>query len=259
MPNIVLKSDDVVLNTFPLAREAIIGMGSGESNHIILSGGDVSRNHAEIELMDNQYLLVDLESEFGTFVNQELIIAHALADGDCVEIGNYRLLFEYPMEELLADLQELEELALPDSGAGAEPKKEEPKEVKTSQKTVAMDTSQHRAKLVKGISDMMVSPEPKKEINGILTFLSGQEEKVKLGNEVTRIGKSPASDIVLRGLTIGKTAAVISKKPDGYYLAYVEGVAKPKVNFQTVKNEILLREFDVIEIGAYQMQFHLKN
>jgi len=58
---------------------------------------------------------------------------------------------------------------------------------------------------------------------------------------------------------IGKTAATISKRPKGYYLSYVGGVAKPKVNDVAVKESVLLNEFDIIELGSVKMQFIYKN
>ena len=54
---------------------------------------------------------------------------------------------------------------------------------------------------------------------------------------------------------MGRTAATISKRPDGFYLTCVGGMSLPKVNQQKVKREILLNDADVIDIGACQLQF----
>ena len=53
----------------------------------------------------------------------------------------------------------------------------------------------------------------------------------------------------------GKTAATISKRPNGYYLSFVGGMAKPKLNDFVVKESALLNEFDIIEIGPAKLQF----
>ena len=61
--------------------------------------------------------------------------------------------------------------------------------------------------------------------------------------------------IVIGGLMMGKTAATISKRPNGYSLAFVEGMTKPKVNGETVKDSVRLKEFDTISIGSVTFQF----
>jgi hypothetical protein len=77
---------------------------------------------------------------------------------------------------------------------------------------------------------------------------------VELTKKLTKIGKNASSDIVVSGLTVGQTAATISKRPDGYYLSYVGGMSKPKVNGETVRESAPLKQFDVIEIGSAKMQ-----
>ena len=61
------------------------------------------------------------------------------------------------------------------------------------------------------------------------------------------------------GLMVGGTAATISKRPNGYSLSYVEGMAKPKVNGKAVKESVMLKEFDEIEIGSVKLQFFVKS
>ena len=63
-------------------------------------------------------------------------------------------------------------------------------------------------------------------------------------------------DVVVR---TNSTAATISKRPNGYSLAFVEGMTKPKVNGETVKDSVMLKEFDNIEFGSVKMQFFIKN
>lgn len=62
----------------------------------------------------------------------------------------------------------------------------------------------------------------------------------------------------MSGLTVGATAATISKRPNGYHLSYVSGLAKPRINGKTVKESVALHEFDIIEIGSARMQFFTK-
>jgi hypothetical protein len=92
-----------------------------------------------------------------------------------------------------------------------------------------------------------------------LSFLAGGDGELVIQKKLIKIGKDASSDIIAKGLMIGKTAATISKRPKGFYLSYVGGMAKPKVNDVAVKESVLLKEFDVIEIGSIKMQFIYKN
>ena len=88
-------------------------------------------------------------------------------------------------------------------------------------------------------------------------------ENAKIGGNVTlgpriKIGKNSGCDIVVSGLGIGKTAATISRRPDGYYLSYVGGLSKLRVNGEVIKESIKLKVFDVVELGSAKMQFFTK-
>jgi hypothetical protein len=54
------------------------------------------------------------------------------------------------------------------------------------------------------------------------------------------------------------TAATISKRPAGYTISYMGGMAKLKINGKVVKDSVLLKDFDTIELGAYKFQFYHK-
>jgi adenylate cyclase len=54
----------------------------------------VSKEHCQIELIEGQYVLRDLSSLNGTFVNGERIREHRLEPGDEITIGSTRIVFE---------------------------------------------------------------------------------------------------------------------------------------------------------------------
>ena len=80
----------------------------------------------------------------------------------------------------------------------------------------------------------------------------------ELEKDVITIGRDAANDIVISGFLVGKTAATISRRPNGYFINYVEGMAKIKINDKPVKDSAQLKEFDKIEIGSALMEFILK-
>jgi pSer/pThr/pTyr-binding forkhead associated (FHA) protein len=88
-----------------------------------------------------------------------------------------------------------------------------------------------------------------------LAYLAGGKGKIILTKKTTIIGKHPKSDIVVKGFWVGKSSVSISKRPDGYYLCYLGGLSKPKVNQTPVKQVILLKDSDVIDIGSTKLQF----
>ena len=62
-------------------------VGRTRHNDIQVDAPSVSRKHAEIALSENGYVVRDLGSENGTFVNGERIAEHVLADGDLLHFG----------------------------------------------------------------------------------------------------------------------------------------------------------------------------
>lgn len=71
-------------------------IGRADDNQIRLKSGDISRRHAMIALAQGNFLLRDLQSQNGTYVNGQRVAEHVLADGDRVRIGNsIELVFHY--------------------------------------------------------------------------------------------------------------------------------------------------------------------
>jgi len=76
--------------------QAEISIGRDVSNDFIINDVEVSRRHARLTLQGTQYVLEDLGSTNGTFVNgQRLAGPHILRPGDIVLLGeNVTLSFE---------------------------------------------------------------------------------------------------------------------------------------------------------------------
>jgi hypothetical protein len=123
---------------------------------------------------------------------------------------------------------------------------------------MVMDTSQYRS-MIKKSKPEAHNPLKRQDENGAagnLNFLSGGVGKIHLMHETTKIGKHPDCDIVIKGMWVGKTAAVISKRSDGVYLSYIGGLSKPRINDKTLTGSVMLNDFDIIEIGSVKLQFH---
>lgn len=77
--------------------EAPITFGRNPDNTIVLNSGRSSRRHAEIRRAGSEYVLSDLGSANGTFVNgQRLAAPHTLRPGDIFQIGDDTFRFDAP-------------------------------------------------------------------------------------------------------------------------------------------------------------------
>ncbi len=81
------------IGTHFLIREAKQRLGRDSHCEIHLEDSEASRTHAEIDFVSGQYLLKDLGSSNGTFVNGKRITDHTLCVGDRVQIGKRLMLF----------------------------------------------------------------------------------------------------------------------------------------------------------------------
>ena len=235
MPNITLKFKDSVLSRHFIGRGQSLTIGRRKDNDIVIENLAVSGHHAKIDSVGESFVLVDLQSKNGSFVNEQLVSSHWLKDGDLVSIGKHLLVFS------TAD------------GASAAAA---PAEI---DKTMVMDTSNYRSMVQKSAAAL---PKPllrQEDASGYLAYLSGGHGKLDLSNKLIKIGKDPTSEIVVKGLFVGGTAATISRRPDGYYLSCAGRFSRPRVNDQTVKKSIMLQDLDVIAIGSVKLQFFIKD
>lgn len=76
---------------FPL--EPLSFVGRTPDNQVRLNKPAVSRRHAQLSQTENGWLLKDLQSENGTWVNGDRIRERLLAEGDRVQFGTVRLVF----------------------------------------------------------------------------------------------------------------------------------------------------------------------
>jgi len=71
----------------------VITIGRSRSNTIYLAHGSASRNHARISLIDGQYVLSDLKSRNGTYVNKKRIKNISLKHNDRIVLGDRSFVF----------------------------------------------------------------------------------------------------------------------------------------------------------------------
>ena len=70
-------------------------IGRSGSNSVCIDSQRVSRHHAAIEWTGDRFMLTDMGSRNGTYVNNEKVRAHALCNGDAIIVGDCQLRFLY--------------------------------------------------------------------------------------------------------------------------------------------------------------------
>lgn len=223
MPLITLKFKNNKISEHPLEKGKSLTIGRRSTNDVVIENLAVSGYHAKIDSIGDGFVLTDLQSKNGCYVNDQLVVSHWLKGGDVISIGKHTLSFNYREGE-----------AVPE------------KEFGPVDQTMLMDHERPANKPAEA---------PGAKPTGVVAFLSGGEGEVPLAKKLMKIGKDSAADIVISGFGVGQTAATISQRPNGYVLSYVGGLSRVKVNGSPVKESITLREFDVIDIGSAKMQF----
>jgi len=89
---LIVKRGHYAGSQFQLDRP-VMTVGRHPDSDIFLDDITVSRRHAEFRRENGKFLVVDHGSLNSTYVNREPVDSAALADGDEVQIGNFRLVF----------------------------------------------------------------------------------------------------------------------------------------------------------------------
>jgi pSer/pThr/pTyr-binding forkhead associated (FHA) protein len=245
MAKLYLKFGDAVLKEVPLSQNAAT-IGRLPDNTLQIDNLAVSGHHAKIYFDDGHYVVEDLGSLNGTYVNNKRIGQATLIHGDQVLIGKHVVEFKNEGAMALG-------ASLPKAGPAA-PKLDA---------TVVLDTRQAQHMLAeKGApasQSRSVSGEavPAKERIALLSVVKGKTDQQKyiLTGKLTLIGKSEMATIRLKGFFAPASAALISRRDNKYFIAPSERKIKLKINGAGSPNLRELHEGDAIEIGNFKASF----
>jgi pSer/pThr/pTyr-binding forkhead associated (FHA) protein len=84
----VIESDKI----YPLVK-AIINIGRRMENDLVIDDPRVSRTHAQLRGIQGHYVLFDLSSTGGTFVNGSRIRETIIYPNDTISLGGFTLTF----------------------------------------------------------------------------------------------------------------------------------------------------------------------
>ena len=74
-------------------EEAITTIGRAAANRLCVDSTKVSRHHAVIQRSGDRYVLTDMGSRNGTFVNGEKVFSRVLRNDDAITVGDCEIRF----------------------------------------------------------------------------------------------------------------------------------------------------------------------
>lgn len=261
MAKLILSLDGSVIREVPLDKERLT-IGRKPHNDIQIENLAVSGEHACIVTILNDSFLEDLGSTNGTLVNGNPIKKHILQNNDVIEIGKYKLKYmgdvptagQTPAE----DFEKTMVLRMP-AAVRAE----------TAPK-VSSDTQGGSAPFVApaaatpvvapAMSAVTTASAPAAAVSAVkpaeaqplaaIQILNGPSAGTEreLTKNLTTLGKP------------GVQVAVITRRPQGYFITHVEGASFPIVNGMTLSAQAHpLKDHDVIELTGVKMEFFVKS
>jgi len=142
MTILTLLFNEKKLRDYELANGRQLTIGRSPDNDIVIDNPAVSGHHARVESVVSSFVLRDLGSTNGIFVNKQRVESHVLHHDDVVMIGKHKLIFNV--------LDSLEPSENGETGNNLKPAHDPLFEDKTR----FLDTRQHRDMIrqAKGIS-----------------------------------------------------------------------------------------------------------
>jgi FHA domain/FhaA, N-terminal domain len=86
------------MRVYPL-EVVVVNIGRREDNHLVIDDPRVSRLHAQLRIVRGQYVIFDLDSTGGTFVNGLRIHQYTLRAGDVISLAGVPLVFGQEIPE----------------------------------------------------------------------------------------------------------------------------------------------------------------
>jgi len=218
MPKMIVSIDGVVIREVQVTKDRT-SVGRRPYNDVVIDNLAVSGEHAVLQMSGNEVYLEDLNSTNGTFINGKAVKKQLLSDSDMVEIGKYKIKY------------------LSDTVSGAADK-------------AAMGPSS-------AVDLSLTSP------SGSATAILPVDESGAAGPASIKVlsGAAAGREVTLVKVvtTIGKpgvAVASITRRPQGFVVAHVEGSNKPTLNGIAIGTEpVLLSHGVVLELAGTKMQF----
>jgi predicted component of type VI protein secretion system len=248
MAKVILSLEGSVIREMNLDKERVT-IGRKPQNDIQIENLAVSSEHARIITILNDSFLEDLGSTNGTLVNGNPIKKHILQNNDAIEIGKYQLKYVSDTSAVQTSPEEFERTMVLRMPTAAQ-RPAAPLRTDTMTRMVA-EPPQPAAPSAVAPSPASAPP-PQAAASGQqahIQILSGPGvgRELALTKNLTTLGKP------------GVQVAVITKRPQGYFITHVEGANYPILNGTTLDAQAhALNNHDLLEIAGVKMAFFFK-
>ena len=244
MAKLILSLDGLVLKEYALTKERTT-IGRKPHNDVQIDNLAVSGEHAVIVTILDDSFLEDLGSTNGTLVNGQPVKKHFLQNNDVVEMGKYKL--KYLSEQGGQATTDFEKTMVLRPGAIQAAAPAAPSQARSFADT----TVNHAPGGARG--GARAAPHwrlaaPAQRI-GMLQILTGGNagKELELTKPLTTMGKP------------GVQVAVITRRPQGYFITHVEGDQFPILNGKTLDAQAhALDDHDIVELAGVKMEFFFK-
>ena len=262
---LILSMDGVVIKEYPLNKDRMT-IGRHAHNDIVIDNLAVSGEHAAVVTILHDSFLEDLDSTNGLEVNGTPTKKHFLQNNDLIEIGKYKLKYinDQVTQTSPADFEKTMVLrapvkqAAPIEKAGETASFAQPpagaNKVEPTIKTGRFEPAPQKAPSppVQAAAPSTSAPSPQAEYTqraAVVQILTGPNagKELELVKNLTTLGKP------------GLQVAVLTRRPHGFFITYVEGEHFPLVNGKALSNQPQqLNDHDVIELAGIKMEFYFK-
>jgi pSer/pThr/pTyr-binding forkhead associated (FHA) protein len=282
MAKLILSMDGLVLKEIPLSKERTT-IGRKAHNDIQIDNLAVSGEHAVIVTILNDSFMEDLGSTNGTLVNGNPVKKHFLQNNDVIELGKYKLKFiqeagaqpaaaaadfEKTMVLRPSAMKAAAEQAKAAGMAGAQAaqaaRQAAVHQVAASAAAAGVADKDNRGAQIAAAQAAApaapAAPAPAAPAApaapragqplGAIQLLSGANagKELELSKPLTTLGKP------------GVQVAVLTRRPQGYFITHVEGAQRPTVNGQPIgAAPHALKDHDLVEIAGVKMEFFHKS
>jgi FHA domain-containing protein len=232
MAKLLLKLNGAVLKEIALTRPQIT-IGRAPDNDLVLNSSEISGHHARIIQDGQSWVIEDLQSTNGTFLEGWKMVQHKFKHGDTTLIGKYVLLYQ--------------DQAMPDAG----PLASDP------EKTMILDSKKQRD-LFKTVQTPDENADRYQKLASVVIVRGKTDRKVyKLSGTRMLIGSHPTAAIKLSGWFAPSQAAAITHEA-GRYVLTSEG-HKVLLNGLPIAGRKELQSGDWVSVAGVVFEFSLKN
>ncbi|MGH8681231.1 MAG: FHA domain-containing protein, partial [Burkholderiales bacterium] len=273
---LILSMDGLVLKEITLTKERTT-IGRKPHNDIQIDNLAVSGEHAVIVTILADSFLEDLGSTNGTLVNGQPIKKHFLQNNDVVELGKYKLKYINDQTSKPASPQDFEKTMVLRPGAAPAPPKPPAEGLKPAPSPAApgMSTSQPSPTVATTQPTPTIpSPQPARAASASQAMPTMGTSQPMSTSQPIASGKVAAIQILsganagkemelMKALTTlgkpGVQVAVITRRPQGYFITHVEGANFPILNGKLLDAQAhSLGDHDIIELAGVKMEFFYK-